>query len=252
MRPEPGEAPGAAEPASARDGHLPLAIDVLTLFPGWFGWLEEDRPVRNAVQKERFALAVHDLRAHAPGVHKAVDDAPYGGGAGMVIRVDIVVGALEATFGVPLDELRRQRRIVVLDPGGRQLDDAWVREAVEGPDLILLCGRYEGFDHRVHEHVAHEAVSLGPFVLAGGEVAAMAIVDSVVRHLPGALGHAESSREESFSPALEGRIEHPHYTRPESFRGWDVPPVLRSGDHARIADWRRQRSVERSLGRGRG
>lgn len=232
-----------------QDGAQPLGIDVLSLFPEWFGWLDEDRPVRNAVALRRLALGVHDLRAHATGVHRAVDDAPYGGGAGMVIRVDVVVDALEGTFGTPLEQLRRARRIVVLDPGGRQLDDAWVRRAVGGPDLILLCGRYEGFDHRVHEHVAHEAVSLGPFVLAGGEVAAMAIVDAVVRHLPGALGRAESSEEESFSPALDGRVEHPHYTRPERFRDWAVPDVLRSGDHARIAAWRRERSVERTRSR---
>lgn len=234
-----------SEPGASR-GQRALGIDVLTLFPEWFSWLDEDRPVRNAVELGRLAFGVHDLRAHAPGVHRAVDDAPYGGGAGMVIRVDIVVDALEKTFGLPLAELREERRIVVLDPGGRQLDDAWVRQATSGPDLILLCGRYEGFDHRVHEHVAHEALSLGPFVLAGGEVAAMAIVDAVVRHLPGALGSAESSEEESFSPALEGRIEHPHYTRPERFRDWPVPEVLRSGDHARIAAWRRDRSLERT------
>ncbi len=234
-----------SEPGESHE-RRPLGIDVLSLFPEWFAWLGEDRPVRNAVANGRLRLGVHDLRAHATGVHRAVDDAPYGGGAGMVIRVDVVVDALEATFGASLEDLRRDRRIVVLDPAGRQLDDAWVRQAVGGPDLVLLCGRYEGFDHRVHEHVAHEALSLGPFVLAGGEVAAMAVVDALGRHLPGALGRAESSEEESFSPALEGRVEHPHYTRPESFRGWLVPDVVRSGDHAGIAAWRRARSIERT------
>jgi tRNA (guanine37-N1)-methyltransferase len=164
----------------------------------------------------------------------------------MLMRVDCVVAALEGAFGAPLDELRAARRIVVLDPGGRPFDDAVAREYAAGPDLVLLAGRYEGFDHRVHDHVATEALSLGPFVLSGGEVAAMAVVDAVTRFLEGSLGDAASSEEESFSPALDGLVEYPHYTRPPSYRGWEVPEVLLSGHHGRIAAWRREQAEERT------
>jgi tRNA (guanine37-N1)-methyltransferase len=168
----------------------------------------------------------------------------------MLVRVDVVVAALEAAYAAPLDEIRARRRLVVLDPGGRRFDDAYARELAGAGAVTLLCGRYEGFDHRVHRHVAHEALSLGPYVLSGGEIAAMVVLDAVVRHLGGALGGAGSSEEESFSPALEGRVEYPHYTRPETFRGWTVPEVLRSGDHAAIAAWRREESLARTAALG--
>ena len=224
---------------------MTLAIDVLTLFPSWFGWLSEERHVQNALAGP-LRLGFHNLRDHSPLRHRMVDDEPYGGGAGMLLRVDCVVAALEGAFGEPLGTLRAQRRIVVLDPGGRRFDDAVAREYAAGPDLVLLAGRYEGFDHRVHEHVATEALSLGPFVLSGGEVAAMAVIDAVARFLEGSLGDAASSEEESFSPALDGLVEYPHYTRPGEFRGWGVPPVLLSGDHGRIAAWRREGSEART------
>jgi tRNA (guanine37-N1)-methyltransferase len=228
----------------------PLELDVLTLFPSWFSWLTEQRHVQNALAGP-LALRLHNVRDHSPLKHRLVDDAPYGGGAGMVLRVDVVVAALEGALGAPLDELRAGRRIVALDPGGRPFDDRCARELAAAGRVVLLCGRYEGFDHRVLEHVATESLSIGPYVLSGGEVAAMVVIDAVARQLPGALGDDESAAHESFSPALEGRLEHPHYTRPEEFRGWRVPEVLLSGDHGRIAAWRRERSVARSEAGGR-
>ncbi len=222
-----------------------LELDVFTLFPHWFGWLLEQRPVRNALAGP-LRLGLHNPRDHSPLKHRMVDDTPYGGGAGMLMRVDVVVAALEGAYAAPLEEVRAARRVVVLDPGGRPFDDAYARELAAEPAVVLLAGRYEGFDHRVHDHVAHEALSVGPYVLSGGEVAAMVVIDAVVRLLDGALGADASAHEESFAPALEGRLEHPHYTRPERFRGWEVPAVLRSGDHGAVAAWRRARSEERT------
>ncbi len=223
-----------------------LELDVFTLFPSWFSWLVEQRPVQNALAGP-LRLGLHNIRDHSPLKHRMVDDTPYGGGAGMLLRVDVAVAALEGAYGLPLERVRATRRIVVLDPGGRPFDDAYARELAAAPAVTLLSGRYEGFDHRVHEHVAHEALSVGPYVLSGGEVAAMVVIDAVVRLLSGAPGTDVSSEEESFSPSLEGRLEHPHYTRPESFRGWPVPPVLLSGDHGAVRAWRRARSEERTL-----
>ena len=157
----------------------------------------------------------------------------------MVLRVDVIAAALEAVYGVPAGQVRDGRRVVVLSPRGRPFTDAVARELAALPALTLLCGRYEGFDERVHEHLANDCISLGPFVLAGGEVAAMAMIDALARRLPGALGNAQSLDRESFSPGLDGRVEHPHYTRPVEFRGWGVPQVLLSGDHGAIEDWRR-------------
>ena len=187
-----------------------------------------------------------DLRDHAPGRHRQVDDAPYGGGAGMVIRVDVVCAALEGIYAAPADDVLRERRVAVLTPVGRQLTDGVVTELAGLERLTLLCGRYEGFDQRVHDHLANDAVSIGPYVLSGGEVAAMAVLDAVTRKLSGALGRDESHLEDSFSEALGGRPEYPHYTRPVDFRGWSVPAVLLSGDHGEVARWREQESHRRA------
>ena len=162
----------------------------------------------------------------------------------MVLRVDVVDAALSAAYG----ESRQGRRIVLLAPFGRQLDDALAGELAAEREIALLCGRYEGVDERVTEHLASEAVSVGPYVLSGGELAAMVVADTVVRKLPGALGHADSAVEESFSRALGGAPEYPHYTRPASYRGWEVPEVLLSGDHARVREWRLQQSRQRADG----
>ena len=209
-----------------------MRIDVFTLFPDWFGWFSSQRHVRNALEAGLELEAV-DMRATTPLSAGQVDDTPYGGGAGMVIRVDVVEAALEARYGGG-----SRGRVVALGAGGRRLDDALAAELAAEPQLALLCGRYEGFDERVHEHLCDDVVSIGPYVLAGGELAAMVVADTVIRKLPGALGHAESALEESFSPALEGAPEYPHYTRPAEWRGHGVPEVLLSGDHARIREWR--------------
>jgi tRNA (guanine37-N1)-methyltransferase len=217
-----------------------MNIDVFTLFPQWFDWFKTQRHVTNALALGH-EFAALDLRETTPLKAGQVDDTPYGGGAGMVIRVDVVAAALEARYG----QAPPPHRTIALSPGGRRLDDALAGELAAEPALTLLCGRYEGFDERVNEHLATDVVSIGPYVLSGGELAAMVLADAVIRKLPGALGHEESAVEESFSEALEGAPEYPHYTRPFEWRGHAVPDVLLSGDHARIREWRLERSRER-------
>ena len=221
-----------------------MRIDVFTLFPGWFEWFTEQRHVRNA-EELGHELTFVDLRATTPLKAGQVDDTPYGGGAGMVIRVDVVEAALQARYEVDPTDLRAGRRVIALAAGGRQLDDALASELAIESDVTLLCGRYEGFDERVHEHLATDVVSIGPYVLAGGELAAMVLCDTVIRKLPGALGHADSAREESFSEALEGAPEYPHYTRPLDWHGHSVPEILLSGDHSKVREWRLRHSRER-------
>ena len=221
-----------------------MRIDVVTLFPAWFDWFRQQRHVANALAMGHEVDFV-DLRASTPLRAGQVDDTPYGGGAGMVILVDVLVGALRARYGEDPVQLREHRRVIALTTGGRLLDDALASELAAEPALTLLCGRYEGFDERVHEHLATDVVSIGPYVLSGGELAAMVVMDAVTRKLPGALGHEDSAVEESFSEALEGAPEYPHYTRPFDWRGHTVPDVLLSGDHARIREWRLQQSRDR-------
>jgi tRNA (guanine37-N1)-methyltransferase len=218
-----------------------MKVTVFTLFPSWFDWFREQRHVRNALALGH-ALELVDLRSTTPLKAGQVDDTPYGGGAGMVIRVDVVEAALAAHYG---DDPGEGRRVVALAAGGRQFDDALAAELAAEPELTLLCGRYEGFDERVHEHLATDVVSIGPYVLSGGELAAMVVSDAVVRKLPGALGHEDSALEESFSEVLEGAPEYPHYTRPFDWRGHTVPEILLSGDHAKVREWRLARSRER-------
>ena len=191
-------------------------------------------------------LRTLDLREHTPLSGGQVDDTPFGGGAGMVLRVDVMDAALRGFYGVDPVDLRRERRVIALTPTGRVLDDRLVDELAAEPDVTLLCGRYEGFDERIVEHFATDAVSIGEYVLAGGELAAMVVCDAVLRKLPGALGDSASAREESFSVALEGRPEYPHYTRPAAYRGWPVPDVLLSGHHEQIRRWRDERSRARA------
>jgi len=217
-----------------------MKIDIFTLFPGWFDWFLEQRHVRNALALGS-SLETVDLRATTPLKAGQVDDTPYGGGAGMVIRVDVVEAALAARYG----DDRGGRRVIALAPGGRPLDDALATELADEEALALLSGRYEGFDERVNEHLANDVISIGPYVLSGGELAAMVVCDAVLRKLPGALGHEESALEESFSEALEGAPEYPHYTRPYDWRGHTVPEILLSGDHAKVREWRLERSRER-------
>jgi tRNA (guanine37-N1)-methyltransferase len=187
-----------------------------------------------------------DIREHTPLSAGQVDDTPFGGGAGMVLRVDVMDSALRARYGVDPPLLRDSRRVIALAPGGRVLDDRYASELAAEPALTLLCGRYEGLDERIVEHFAGETLSIGRYVLSGGELAAMVVCDAVLRKLPGSLGHEQSAVEESFSEALGGDPEYPHYTRPAEYRGWRVPEVLLSGHHERIRGWRRERSRERA------
>jgi tRNA (guanine37-N1)-methyltransferase len=221
-----------------------MQIDVFTLFPEWFDWFLGQRHVRNAMRLGH-DLRLFNYRDTTPLSAGQVDDSPYGGGAGMVIRVDVVDAALQAVYGPDTGAMLAERRVAVLAASGRRLDDA-VAEELAGVDrLTLLCGRYEGIDERVTEHLANDSISIGPYVLSGGELAAMVVADVAIRKLPGALGHEESAIEESFSAALAGAPEYPHYTRPASYRGWEVPEVLVSGHHADVHRWRMEASGRR-------
>jgi tRNA (guanine37-N1)-methyltransferase len=218
-----------------------VLIDVFTLFPEHFDWFLRQRHVSNALAQDS-EIRFRNYRDTTPLSAGQVDDAPYGGGAGMVMRVDVVDAALEAAYGAGRDRVRK----IALAPTGRLFDEALAAELAEESHLALLCGRYEGFDERVLMHLADETISIGRYVLAGGELPAMVISDAVVRKLPGALGDAESAVEESYSAALEGAPEYPHYTRPADYRGWEVPDVLLSGDHARVSEWRGAQARERA------
>ena len=222
-----------------------MKVDVFTLFPDWFGWFARQRHVSNALALGHTLEAV-DLRATTPLSAGQVDDTPYGGGAGMVIRVDVVAAALEKRWGADPIDGRGARRVIALAAGGRRFDDELADELAAEDEVALLCGRYEGFDERVHERLATDVLSIGPYVLAGGELAAMVVCDAVLRKLPGALGHENSVVEDSFSPALSGHPEYPHYTRPAEWRGHGVPDILLSGDHARVHRWRLERSHGRA------
>ncbi len=218
-----------------------MQIDIFTLIPHAFSWLTEHRPLA-AVLGSELELRLWSYRDFTPLRGGQVDDEPYGGGAGMVLRVDVVCAALEAVYD---DAELDGRRIVALTPQGRHLDQALVEELADEDSLTLLSARYEGFDERVVEHVATDAISIGPYVLSGGELPAMVVLDAVARRLPGAL-RAESVIDESFSAALARGLEYPHYTRPAEFRGWRVPEILLSGDHERIDEWRREQSRVRT------
>jgi tRNA (guanine37-N1)-methyltransferase len=210
-----------------------VRLDVFTLIPGAFAWLQERRPVA-AVLGTELELRVLNYRDTTPLSAGQVDDDPYGGGPGMVLRVDVVAAAFDAIYGgIP------EHRVVALSPQGRQLDQELVEELAEETALTLLSARFEGFDQRILDHLATYVVSIGPYVLSGGEIPALAVLDAVVRRLPGALTEG-SGEVESFSAALDGGLEYPQYTRPAEFRGWEVPEILLSGDHGRIATWRRE------------
>jgi tRNA (guanine37-N1)-methyltransferase len=210
-----------------------LQLDVFTLVPHAYSWLTEQRPVASVLGDE-LDLRLFSYRDTTPLRAGQIDDEPYGGGAGMVLRVDVVAAALDAAYGA-----ERSQRIVALSPQGRQLTQAIVEELAQETHVTLLSARFEGFDERVVEHLATDAISIGPYVLSNGDLPAMVLVDAIARRLPGAL--AEGSGElESFSEALEGRLEYPHYTRPADFRGWRVPDVLLSGNHGLVDRWRKE------------
>jgi tRNA (guanine37-N1)-methyltransferase len=217
-----------------------VQIDVFTQIPHAFAWQTEQRPLA-AVLGSGLELRLFGYRDTSPLRAGQIDDEPYGGGAGMVLRVDVVAAALDAVYGGAPD-----RRVIALSPQGRPLDQPLVEELAREERLAILSARFEGFDERVLEHLASDVVSIGPYVLSGGELPAMVLLDAIARRLPGALGSQASGEEESFSEALEGGLEYPHYTRPAEYRGWAVPEVLLSGDHGRIADWRREQSRART------
>jgi tRNA (guanine37-N1)-methyltransferase len=218
-----------------------VRIDVFTLFPEHFEWFLRQRHVSNALGQGN-ELNFQNYRDSTPLSAGQVDDSPYGGGAGMVMRVDVVDAALEAAYGSDRHRVRK----IALAPSGRLFDEALAAELAGEPHLALLCGRYEGFDERVVEHLADESISIGRYVVAGGELPAMVIADSVLRKLPGALGDAESAVEESYSAALEGAPEYPHYTRPPSYRGWEGPEILLSGNHGKVTEWRHEQAKKRA------
>ncbi|HSH60628.1 MAG TPA: tRNA (guanosine(37)-N1)-methyltransferase TrmD [Acidimicrobiales bacterium] len=216
-----------------------MRIDVLTIFPELVGGYLAQSLVGKAWRHGVLDLRVHDLRSGTDDPHRSVDDAPYGGGAGMVLRPEPILAVVEREAP--------PRPLLVLGPGGRQFDQAWARElATTRGGFSLICGRYEGVDQRVADHVADGELSIGDFVLAGGEAAALVVVEAVARLVPGVLGNEASTADESFA---EGLLEYPQYTRPAELRGWPVPETLRSGDHGRIVRWRRAQALARTLAR---
>jgi tRNA (guanine37-N1)-methyltransferase len=218
-----------------------MRVAVITLFPELFAPFAAVSFVKRGIETGALSLELEDLRPHGLGKHKSIDDTPYGGGSGMVMRVDCVVAAIESAE----QKLGGRSHRVLLTPQGQRMRQSLVREVSEKPLVTMICGRYEGFDERVRSFVDQE-LSLGDFILTGGEVAAMSLIEGCVRLLPGVLGNADSPREESFSEELGGMLEYPQYTRPAEFRGQDVPEILKSGDHGKVAAWRREQTLVRT------
>lgn len=217
-----------------------MRIDVVTLFPGMFEGPMSESIIKRAQEAEVLDLRITDLREYSKDKHRKVDDRPFGGGAGMVIKAEVVFDCIEAM------ELAPGARVILTDPQGVTFTQKLANEFSEAPQLVFLCGHYEGFDERVREHLVTDEISIGDYVLTGGELPAMVMIDAVVRLLPGAIGKIESTHEDSF---YTGLLDHPHYTRPESYRGWEVPEVLRSGNHQAIARWRREQALLRTYQR---
>ena len=215
-----------------------MRIDVFTIFPALVDGFCQESLLGRARSSGRLDLRCHDLRDHATDVHRTVDDTPFGGGAGMVLRPEPVFASVEA--------VAPPRPLYLLGPGGRRFDQARARTLAGGEGFSLLCGRYEGVDHRIREHLVDGELSIGDYVLAGGEVAACVVVEAVTRLLPGVMGNERSADSESFGAGGPELLEEPQYTRPASFRGWEVPEVLRSGDHGRVARWRRAQALHRT------
>jgi tRNA (guanine37-N1)-methyltransferase len=219
-----------------------MQIDIMTLFPEMFDGPFEASIIKRAREAGLTSIAVHDIRDWAPGKHRQCDDTPYGGGGGMVIKPEPVFCAVEAVLEIEAGAAP-PCPIILLTPQGRPLTQAVARELALHERLVLICGRYEGIDERVREHLVTEQISIGDYVLSGGELAAMVVVDAVTRLLPGALGDPQATDHDSHASGL---LEYPHYTRPAIFRGWAVPEILLSGHHANLARWRRQASLRRT------
>lgn len=216
-----------------------MRVDVLTLFPGAFVGPLDVSIIKRAREDGLLDLQVHDIREHALDRHRSVDDTPFGGGQGMVMRIDVLDRALEH-----VQSLANQRGLVLfLSPQGEKLDDTLVRELATNERLVLVCGRYEGVDERFVEHCVDREISIGDYILTGGELPAMVLIDAVARHIPGALGDETSPEEESF---VDGLLEHPQYTRPAEYKGWTVPEILLSGHHAKIEKWKKEQREVRT------
>lgn len=219
-----------------------MRFDVLTLFPAAFTGPMDESILGRARAAGHFDLHLHDIRDHATDRHRTVDDYPFGGGQGMLMRVDVLDQAVRHVQSLD----GRPGKVIYLSPAGRRLDDRLVRELATEPRLVLVCGRYEGVDQRFVDHRVDLEISIGDYIVTGGELPAMVLIDAVARHVNGVLGDDMSPEEESFA---DGLLEHPHYTRPAEYEGWEVPPVLLGGDHARIEAWRREQRVTRTLER---
>jgi tRNA (guanine37-N1)-methyltransferase len=222
-----------------------MRFDVLTIFPGWFDGPLNTSLLGRAIDEGAVTMNLHDLRQFATDTHKSVDDAPYGGGAGMVMRADILLDACEHVWNDgndgPYEAGGKRPRTILLTPRGRPFTQADAKEFAAEERITLICGRYEGIDERVHELAATDEISIGDYVVFGGEVAAAVVIEAVVRLLPGVVGNDASPKDESFS---DGLLEYPQYTRPETVRGHGVPDVLRSGDHQAVARWRLEQQEE--------
>lgn len=217
-----------------------MRIDILTLFPNMFSGPFNESIIKRAIDRQLVSIVIHNLRDYTSDKHRIVDDSPYGGGPGMVLKPEPLFAAVEAIKG------GAQIPVILLTPQGRLFDQRAAEELATYDQMILICGHYEGVDERVREHLVSDEISIGDYVLSGGELAAMVVVDAVVRQLPGALGSEASAGEDSHASGL---LEYPQYTRPQLFRGWGVPEVLLSGNHAKIARWRREQSLLRTLRR---
>jgi tRNA (guanine37-N1)-methyltransferase len=231
-----------------------MHFDILTLFPSMFRGPLEESILQRARESGRLSVALHNIRDYAAGKHHVTDDAPYGGGGGMVMKPEPIFAAVEAILPLPQPPpvtgewggVGADVPIILLSPQGRLLTQIVAAELSRYPRLVLICGRYEGVDERVRQHLASDEISIGDYVLTGGELAAMVIVDAVTRLLPGVLGDPGATYEDSHA---RGLLEGPHYTRPAIFRGWEVPEVLRSGNHAAVARWRHEQALRRTFER---
>ncbi len=218
-----------------------MHFDILTLFPSMFTSPLEESILKRAIESGRLSVALHNIRDYATGKHRVTDDAPYGGGGGMVMKPEPIFAAVEDVRGAEPDV-----PVILLTPQGRLFTQAVARELSHHQHILLICGHYEGVDERVRQHLVSDEISIGDYVLTGGELAALVIVDAVARLLPGVLGDPGAANDDSHA---HGLLEGPHYTRPFEFRGWQVPQVLLSGDHAAVARWRREQALRRTFER---